>query len=841
MLTDLRYAIRMLLKAPAFSVIAIVALALGIGANTAIFSVIDAVLLKPLPYPQPEQLVLLRERMPIFETGSVGYPNYLDWRAQNRSLTDLAIFRRESVNLSSSDESTPPERMPSAVMSWNTLRILGLKPLIGRDFTEAEDVPGGPKIALISEALWKKRFGGSPKAIGQRLTIDAVPREIIGVLPNEMQLMRKAGVFLPLGDLRADREILQRDNHPGFSALGRLRPAVTLKMAQADLNSIAHELTRKYPASNTGRTVNVMNLLESSVGDYRQNLRLLLVAVGCVLLIACANVTNLQLARALARSKELAVRVALGASRWRLMRLMLIESAILGVIGGIAGLLIAVWSLDAIHALSPPNVARFQETRLDFITLGFTGAVALVCGILVGVWPAWRVSRLVSLSGVLHEAGSRGGSDSGDRQRARGFLVVTQVALALVLLAGAGLTLRSFWNSENAPLGFQPNDVLTMTLALPEARYDSNEKVRNFYAQLIERVEALPGVAAAAIGENVPFDNTEWDSSIHVTGTPPAEPGHEPSAEVNVISSDYFNVLRMPILRGRSFGPDDRPDNTVGFDNFKTTEEQKAGAEAQRKPKRSRSRSVIIDDNLANKFFAGRNPVGLHLDDNQTNDEKAPPLTIVGVVPHARSDVPGEAFDRLNLSQMYFCAAQMAVHENNLLVRVKSGDPAALAPAVVRAVQSIDPDQAVASIATMQKNIAESLATRRLTMTLLGAFAALALVLASVGLYGVMALSVTQRTREFGIRLALGAPRRDVFRLALGRGLLLVGIGLVLGLLGALGAGRALTSLLYNVGSLDLAALLTAIVALGAVALIACWFPARRATRVDPIVALRYE
>ncbi|MGH7938963.1 MAG: ABC transporter permease, partial [Bryobacteraceae bacterium] len=372
MITDIRYAIRMLLKAPAFTVIAIVALALGIGANTAIFSVIDAVLMRPLPYPQSDRLILLREKMPLLDKGSVSYPNYLDWRAQNRSFTDLALYRTDAMNLSSRDESTPPERVAGGVMSWNLMRIVGLKPIVGRDFTEAEDVPGGPKIALISEALWKKRFGGSPKVIGQQLTVDAVPREIVGVLPDEMQIMRKAQVYLPLGDLRAEKDILQRDNHPGFSALGRLKAGVTLKKTQDDLDNIARELTRKYPGSNTGRSVHTVPLLESAVGDYRQSLNLLLVAVACVLLIACANVTNLQLARALARGKELAVRAAMGASRWRLMRLMLIESVTLGIVGGIAGVLIALWSLDAIHALSPPHAARFQETRLDFLTLGFT-------------------------------------------------------------------------------------------------------------------------------------------------------------------------------------------------------------------------------------------------------------------------------------------------------------------------------------------------------------------------------------------------------------------------------------------------------------------------------------
>ncbi len=813
-MNDLRYASRMLIKSPAFSILAIVALALGIGANTAIFSVVNAVLLRPLPYPEPDKLIQMRERMPIFESGSVSFPNYVDWRARQRSFSDLALYRRDSMNLSSRGEETPPERISGGAMTWNMMRIVGLKPIIGRDFTEKEDVAGGPRIALISERLWKKRFAGSPKVLGQQLIVDTVPREIVGVLPDAMQVMRTSDVYVPLGDLRAEEGILQRDNHPGFSVLGRLKDGVSLEQARADLDHIAQELTQKYPASNTGRSINARTLLESGVGDYRQSLNLLLAAVGCVLLIACANVANLQLGRALSRGKELAVRSAMGASRWRLMRLVLVESALLGFVGGALGLLIAIWSIDAIHSLIPPNSLRFQQTKIDTVTLIFTTATALLCGILVGVWPAWRVSRLASLAGVLHETGTRGGSDSASRQRARGVLVVLQVALALVLLAGAGLTLKSFWRSQNAPLGFDPDGVLTMTLSLPEARYDSDGKVINFYAQLIQRIEALPGVAAASIGENVPFDNTEWDSSFHLTGTPPVPHGQEPSAEVNVITPDYFKVLKMPILRGRNFGPGDRP---------------------------KQPRSVIIDESFARRYFPNQDPVGQHLDDNQTNDENPPPLTIVGVVSRVRSDTPGEEFDRQHLPQMYFCAGQFARFENTLLVRVKSGEPANLAPAILREVQMIDPDQPIADISTMAKNIGESLATRRLTMILLGSFAALALVLASVGLYGVMALSVTQRTREFGIRLALGAPRREVFRLALGRGLFLVGIGLLLGLLGALGAGRALTSLLYDVGSLDPIALLTAIISLAAVATLACWFPARRATKVDPMVALRYE
>jgi putative ABC transport system permease protein len=815
MLTDLRYALRMLLKSPAFSVIAVAALALGIGANTAIFSVVDAVLLRALPYPHSEQLLLFRERvLGLFDTGSVSYPNYLDWRASQHTLTDLALVRHESMNLSSATQETPPERVNAGSITANFLSIIQLPPILGRNFTEAEDVPNGPRVTLISEGLWKRRFGGARNVIGKKLIVDTVPREIVGVFPAEMDVIRDAQVFVPFSDLRADKSVLERNNHPGFTAIGRLKPGLRLEHARAEFDNIARNLEKHYPDTNTGRRVNVRTLLEATVGDYRASLNLLLIAVACVLLIACANVANLQLARALSRSKELAVRAAMGASRWRLVRLLLIESTLLALIGAAVGLVIAIWSFDAIHALSPVHAGRFKETRLDFATLSFTAGIAIVCGILAGMWPAWRVSRLASLSAVLHEAGTRGASDGSVRQRARGALVITQVALALVLLAAAGLTLKSFWRSQTAPLGFEPGGILTMTLTLPEARYNSDEKVAAFYRDLVKRVETLPGVLAAATGENIPFDETEWDSSVHITGTPPSPPGHEPSAEVNVITNDYFKVLKMPMLRGRSF--DER--EVLGH-----------------------PRSVIVDDLFVRRFFPNENPIGRRIDDNQTLAKNPPPLTIVGVVPHVRSDVPGEEFDRLNLPQIYFSEAQMPVHDNNLVVRTKLGEPMALAEAVVREVQEIDRDQPVASISTMQKNISQGLATRRLTMTLLGSFAALALVLASVGLYGVMALSVAQRTREFGIRLALGAPREDVFRLALGRGLLLVGTGLALGLLGAAAAGRALTSLLYGVGSFDPGALLIAILALAGVTLLACWFPARRATRVDPIIALRYE
>ena len=821
-MNDLKFALRQLRKSPGFAAIAIITLALGIGANTAIFSVINAVLLRPLPYPQPNRLVLIRERTNIFDSGSVSLSNYLDWRANQRGFTDLALFRRDDTNLSGATSDVEAERVGLGRVTYNFLSILGVPPELGRDFRESDDVPHSKKVALISDGLWERRFGGSHNVIGQSITLDGVPREIIGVVPSNVQLARKAQVYIPLEDLRADKVYLDRRNHPGFSALGRLKPNVTLAQATADLNDIAAELERRYPDSNTGRRATGLILLDSAVKDYKHGVTLLLAAVGCVLLIACANVANMQLARALGRERELAVRAALGASRRQLTKQVFMESAILAAFGSIVGVLLALWGLDAIKAIAPGHSAsfapsdatRFQEANLDLKVLAFTAAVAVGAGVLVGIWPALRVSRAASLTLSLHEGG-RGTSDGAQRQRVRSGLVVAQVALALLLLLGAGLTLKSFRNAQNASLGFNPENVLVADVSLPKARYDTDEKVARFNDQLIERIRSLPGVEAAALGSNIPFDNNEWDSSFHLTGTPPYPPGERPEAEVNHVTPDYFRVMRMPLLRGRTFTADDR-----------------AG----------RPRAVIIDETLAQKYFAGKDPIGQQIDDNQSDEKNPPPLTIVGVVPRTRNEAPGEDnVEQYRWPQMTFAADQMPKRGNMLLVRVKSGNPLALVPAIKRELQGLDPDQAFADTSTMESNIAKSLGSRHMMMSLLAEFAVIALVLASVGLYAVMALTVTQRTRELGIRLALGAQRTDVFRLVLSQGMLLVLAGLTIGLLGALGAGRGLQSVLYGVGGFDLPAVSFALFALAAVALIACWLPARRATRVDPIEALRAE
>ncbi len=829
MFGDVRYAVRQLLKNVGFTVVAALTLGLGIGANTAIFSVLNALLLRPLPYPHSENLALLRERDQTFDSGSVSYPNYLDWRAAQRGFTDLALFRRDSANLSGSDADPIPQRVGAARVTWNFFGILQMPPQIGRDFAEADDLPGSRKVVLISHGMWERRFGGSKDVLGHIVTIDGTPREIIGVVPETVKLPRLAELYLPLDELRANEDVLRRGNHPGFSALGRLKPGVTLEQAAGDMNNIARDLAQRYPKEDAGRSVNTRVLLEAAVADYRRSVWLLFAAVACVLLIACANVANLQLSRALTRSRELAVRTALGASRGQLVRQLLIESGVLVLLGGIFAVIFSLWSLDAIIALSPKTVTRFQETRIDFVALAFTAGITFVAGLLVGLWPALRMSRVASLALELHQGAGRASSEGSARQHARSILVIVQMALALVLLSAAGLTLKSFWHAQNAPLGFDPRDVVTMNLALPKARYPTDESIAAFTAQLLERVKALPGVAAAAVGVNNPFDDSEWDSSFHITNTPKPEPGKEPSAEMNIVSLDYFRVLRIPILRGRGFGPQDTSAGrraNPGRDGF-------AGF----------PRSVIIDESFARRYFPNVDPIGQHIDDNQVPEEKnPPPYTVIGVVPRTRNEAPGENnVEKFNFPQMYVCALQLPQDEYSLLVRVTSGDPLAIVPAIKSEVQALDPDQPVAGVATMEATIANSLGARRLIMTLLGTFAGLALLLASVGLYGVMALTVTQRTRELGIRMALGAARGDVFRLVLSQAAILVLIGIGLGMIGAMAAGRTLQAVLYGVGALDIPAFAAAIIGLACIALIACFLPARRATRVDPVVALRAE
>ena len=815
---DLRFAIRVLLRSPGFAAVAVLVLALGIGANTAVFSVINAVLLRPLPYPQSERLVAIYEGTANMPNAATSLPNYLDWRAAQKSFTDLAVARRENLDLSYGPlgGGAAPERVLGLKVSANYLPVLGVAPERGRNFAEQEDTPGGPKAALISDALWRRRFAANPAVVGQGLNVEGTSYEIIGVLPARFDNARSPDVYITLGDLRKDPGALERGNHIGLQVTGRLRDGVTLAQARADLTGIEAELERRYPESNTGWRIVAIPLLERSVGEYRRSLYLLFGAVACVLLIACANVANLQLARAAGRAKELAVRAALGASRWQLVRQLLTESTLLGVFGGLAGLLLAMWGTAAIVALAPASMARFKEAQLDSPTLAVSAVVAVVTGLLAGVWPAWRLSGARVMARALHENSARGASGGSAQGRAQAGLIVAQVALAVVLLAGAGLTLRAFGRLQNEPLGFRSDGVLTMTVSLPDARYPEEQldKTNGLYARLLDQVRALPGVSAAAINAVPPFSGSWWATSVHVTGTPPDRPGEEPEINVNRVSPGFFQTMGMPILRGRDFNASDRP---------------------------GQPKAVVIDEYAARQFFPGRDPVGEHLDDNQSLDKDPPPCVIVGVVPHIRLDAPDSTHSLRTLGGMYFCSFQGRAGDVQIVVRVAGGDPLRFVEPVRNIVQSLDPEVPVAGVATMKDSVASSLAPQRLTMVLLGVFAAVALGLATVGLYGVMALSVTQRTRELGIRLALGAQRSAVLALVLRRGATLVGVGLGLGLVIALAAGRALSRMFYGVGGSDLLTLGAVCAVLAGAGLLACWLPARRATRLDPMVALRNE
>ena len=814
LLQDLRYALRILLKSPGYTAIVVLVLGLGIGANTAVFSVIDAVLLRPLTYPQPDRLMALHARMAASDEASVSLPDYLDWRSGQHSFDDLSLVRRNSFSVSfPSASGTPPERVKAGEVTANFLTVLGLHPELGRYFTDAEDTPGGPLAVMLSDDFWRRRFGASHAAIGQSIVVDGVSREIVGVVPPNVRFPRDAAVFVPLGDLRKDPGINNRGNHPGFTALGRLKPGITSAQAERDLNITAAELERRYPDSNSGERVHVQSLLSYFVGSYSGSLYLLLSAVGCVLLIACANVANLQLARASARQKELAVRAALGAQRRRLVRQMLTESAVLGLLGGALALLLALWAMDAIVALSPADMSRFHETHLDLRALGFTMAMALGTGLLVGLWPAWRLSGTAAMAAALHEGSARGGTGGAAQQRARATLVVAQVALAMVLLACAGLTLKSFWRAQAEPLGFRRDGLLVMSISLPTSKYP-NEKIAPFYSQLLERLRALPGVTDAAFGNNIPFEGTEWDGDYHITGTPPAVPGHEPLAQLNFVSTGYFKALGIPLLQGRDIDARELP---------------------------GQPHAVIIDESFARTNFPGQDPIGKHIDDDIVLDKNPPPLTVIGVVGRVAHDAPGQSPAIARMGQMYFSGVQYNYNEVTLAIRVASGDPLRLAEPVRQAVLAVDPELPVADISTMDRNISAGLASQRLTMVLLGTFAVLALVLASIGLYGVMALAVTQRTRELGIRLALGAQRAAVLGLVMRQGARLVSVGLLIGLAGALASGRLLSGFLYNVGGNDMGTLSVVAAVLGIAAMLACWLPALRATRVDPMVALRSE
>ena len=815
---DLRYALRQLLKEPRFTVIAVLALAIGIGANTAIFSVVNAVLLKPLPFPQPEQLVsfgLVDARTYQVSgegLGSMSYPDFYDLRAQNKSLAQVAVHHSRNFALAgdSGAQSLNGERVSAGFFD-----VLGVRPALGRTFQPAEEKAGGGPGGLsvvLSHAFWQRQFKGSPSVLGTRLTIDRLPYTVIGVMPAgfifpiesdppEIYVTSATDAASPDGD---KPETEQRGNH-SLNGIARLKPGVSLAQAQAELRTISAALARQYPDSNTDKGIALVPLRQDLVGDVSRGLYVLFGAVGCVLLIASANVANLLLARATVRAKEIALRAALGASRGRIVRQLLTESVLLAALGGALGLLLAVWGTDLLIALVPENIPRSSEIHLDGVVLAFTLLVSLGTGVLFGLAPALQSSRL-DLRGALND--STRGTGGSLRHRLRNALVITEVALALVLLTGAGLLLQSFARLSRVNPGVQPDRLLTARLSLPSAAYPKPENVLTFYEQLLPRLRALPGVAAASIVMPLPLSGSNISTSFDIEERP-LPPGQQPDSPTRLASEDYFKTVGIALRRGRLFNAND-----------------------QLKSKQV----MIINERFAEKFFPGEDPLGKRVRPGMslTNDD-GPMREIVGIV----SNVKHRSLRTDFTPEMYVPVSQMPMSATYVVLRTATSNPATLTTALRDAVTRVDPGIPLTRVRVFEDYLAQTLARPRFNALLLALFAGVALVLTAIGIYGVMAYSVAQRRQEIGIRMALGAQRGDVLRLVVGNGMRLTALGVLIGVTAALFLSRLLGSLLYGVTPFDAPTLAGVAFLLGAIAFLACWLPAHRAAALNPLVTLR--
>ena len=805
-MNNIRFALRQLRKSPGFTFVAVLTLALGIGANTAIFSVIYAVLLRPLPYPESERLMIVTETDANQPQISVSFPDYVDWKRDNTTFEEIAISRRESFSLSGL-QGRVPEQISGGLVTANFFKVIGLEPQLGRVFTEEEDRVGGPMVAVISDRLWRRVFSRDPNVLGRAVNFGNEPYTIVGVMPPQMSSPRTVEVWFPVMRRTDNPGWQTRDNHPGLYGWGRLKEGVTRDAAFNDLKQIAARLAKQYPDSNSAVSVTVTPLLENQVGDYRGSLTLLLGAVGLVLLIACANLANLLTARGAARQREFAVRAAVGASRWQIVRQLLIESLVLALFGGSLGLWLAAWGRDLLIALSPPGVPRFQDLPLDGWVLSFSLALSVITSLLFGLWPACHMSR-PDIQLAL-KSGGHGSSDAPGARRSRDLLVVGEVALTLVLLSAAGLVLKSFANARGLGLGFDPRLLLSARINLPESTYPDGKKLTNFSDAVMAKFATLPGVENAALASNPPL-MTGWQTSFVREGSPEPEPGKMPSAEMNVVTPGFFQTIKAPLLRGRP---------------FEAADTKEVGP------------VMIIDQLMADRFFPGQDPIGKRI--RMSTGEKGAKefRTIVGVVPHLK--VYG--FEETTiLPQAYLPIAQQPQNELVALLRTALS-PKSLEKPVRDIVASLDPSQPAFEFKTMQERVEETWATPRLMSFLLVCFAALALSLAVVGLYGVMAFNGLRRTREIGVRLALGARREQISAMMLRQGMRLLAIGLFVGFVGAIALSRVIRSLLFNVNASDPAIYLTVVVLLCGAAVVACWIPARRASRVDPMVTLRAE
>ncbi len=796
----------MLRKNPGFTAVAAIALALGIGANSAIFSVVNTVLLRPLPYKNPDQLVMVWENATHlgFSKNTPSVANFLDWQRQNTVFQSMAAMAQRSFNLTGVGE---PERLDGRRVSANLFELLGVKPILGRTFVREEDKPG-TKVALLSESLWKRRLGGDQNVIGRTLALNGESYTVVGVVPDGVRLPAYGNwrdqVWVPLAF--APEEAASRGNHY-LEVIARLQPGVMLKQAQAEMGTIAARLAQQYPEENTRIGAVVRPLHEEIVGNMKPALFLLLGAVAFVLLIACANVANLLLARAAVRQKEMALRLALGANRARLTRQLLVESVVLSLFGGAVGLFLAYAGLDVLTRFIPPDLAQANAITIDARVLGFTVIIAVLTGLIFGLAPASQASRF-NLNDILKEGGRDSGAGARGK-RIRSALVIAEVAVSFMLLVGAGLLINSFMHLRNLDPGFRADHLLGLNIDLSEVRYPDNARRTAFFDEVVRRVRVLPGVQSVAVAGNLPLTYKGDSMAIGVEGIPDPPPGEQLDVIYRAIGEGYFKTMGIPLVRGRDFSHQDTLDNAM---------------------------TVVVSEKTAQHYWPHADPLGKRLKAGSTTSD-GPWRTVIGVV----KDVRQNDFIAEPKMQMYMAYRQLQSLMPNALVVRTAVEPLSVASAVRNAIWAVDKDQPVSNIDSMEHIVAGAVAQQRFSMLLLAIFASLALILAAVGIYGVMSYTVAQQTREIGLRLALGAQRGDILRMTVVQALKLVGLGLFVGLGAAFVLTRVMTSLLYGISATDPLTFLSISLVLLAVALLASYIPALRATRIDPMVALRAQ